>query len=316
MQRLREPVADLLRKLERISGPGAGFFYATLVCSDRRRGEVEDRLLRLVPGLRSEDEHVVRVPGSQVPVSGPPLDEAQPPEHEPLLETLPVAYRLPIRVEVAPGALELLPRPGHLVSEDPGGLGERRPTQRTLELERLVHLSTWDPPTRDEVQQAEHRQSPARKRRVSGPPCRRDRQLRMLESAIARRALDEPAHEVREVEADRRLERVVALGLGERLSTDDQRLAWTMSVPGRLHQMHENGRARRTGRRGSARLLEQSNRPPAVAGVAEPVGRDEGAAAQLLGIGPRCKSQRLLGKLGGSRRRSTHVRRLCGFLER
>jgi hypothetical protein len=101
----------------------------------------------------------------------------------------------------------------------------------------------------------------------------------MLEAAIARGVLDETTHEVREVEADRRLDRVVAFGLSERLLTEDKRLTRTTGVPGRLHEVHEKGCARRTGRRGGARLLEKSNCPAAVPGLAEPVGGDDRTAA-------------------------------------
>ncbi len=96
-----------------------------------------------------------------------------------------------------------------------------------------------------------------------------DGQLGVVETALD--TLPE-AHEIREVEVDRRVERIVSTGFGECLVVERLRLAWFSLDGGELDEDRGSLDARcRLG----ARSLEQGDRTAVVAGGVVPVGGEE-----------------------------------------
>ena len=168
MARLRDANAVRLRERERALRPLASILDSTLVRRDHRGGQLRDRLLPLAAELRPERERVGRMAGRQLPVPGPPLEDAQQPERVGLLGVVPRVQRFAPVLEEWAGALELT-RPDELEARnDVAAPVSGHSRQRPLERERLLHLLARDASPAAEVQEPERRQRPAPERGVAG----------------------------------------------------------------------------------------------------------------------------------------------------
>src|SRR5687767_14499327 len=85
MAGLRDANTVGLRERERALRPIASVLDSSLVRRDQGAGQPRNRMLPLAAELSLERERVGRVDGSELPVSGPPLEEAEQPERTNLL---------------------------------------------------------------------------------------------------------------------------------------------------------------------------------------------------------------------------------------